>query len=96
MSKALRVAGTALAAAGLLAAAWAFTVWQWRDPFTAVTPRTSRRTWRPSTSAKKPAIARQSTAEHGTTRCKASAAQRSDTVASWREATRSGSSACPA
>ncbi len=36
MSRALRVAGTALAAAGLLAAAWAFTVWQWQDPFTAL------------------------------------------------------------
>jgi sortase A len=32
----LRIAGTALAAAGLLAAAWAFTVWQWQDPFTAL------------------------------------------------------------
>ena len=36
MSRALRVAGTVLAAAGLLAAAWAFTVWQWHDPFTAL------------------------------------------------------------
>src|SRR5687767_2682546 len=36
MSKALRVAGTVLAAAGLLAAAWALTVWQWQDPFTAL------------------------------------------------------------
>ena len=36
MSRALRVAGTVLAAAGLLAAAWAFTVWQWQDPFTAL------------------------------------------------------------
>ena len=32
----LRIAGTAIAAAGLLAAAWAFTVWQWQDPFTAL------------------------------------------------------------
>jgi sortase A len=32
----LRVTGTAIAAAGLLAAAWAFTVWQWQDPFTAL------------------------------------------------------------
>jgi sortase A len=36
MSRALRVAGTVLAAAGLLAAAWALTVWQWQDPFTAL------------------------------------------------------------
>jgi len=34
--RALRIAGTALAAGGLLAAAWAFTVWQWQDPFTAL------------------------------------------------------------
>ena len=32
----LRIAGTAIAAAGLLAAAWAFTVWRWQDPFTAL------------------------------------------------------------
>jgi sortase A len=32
----LRVGGTVLAAAGLLAAAWAFTVWRWQDPFTAL------------------------------------------------------------
>jgi sortase A len=36
MRSGLRVAGTALAAAGLLAAAWALTVWQWQDPFTAL------------------------------------------------------------
>ena len=36
MRPALRIAGTALAAAGLLAAAWAITVWQWQDPFTAL------------------------------------------------------------
>ena len=36
MRRALRIAGTALAAAGLLAAAWAFTVWRWQDPFTAL------------------------------------------------------------
>jgi sortase A len=36
MSRALRVVGTVLAAAGLLAAAWAVTVWQWQDPFTAL------------------------------------------------------------
>ncbi len=34
--RSLRIAGTAIAAAGLLAAAWAFTVWQWQDPFTAL------------------------------------------------------------
>jgi sortase A len=32
----LRVAGTILAAGGLLAAAWALTVWKWQDPFTAL------------------------------------------------------------
>jgi sortase A len=32
----LRIAGTLLAGAGLLAAAWALTVWQWQDPFTAL------------------------------------------------------------
>jgi sortase A len=32
----LRITGTVLAAAGLLAAAWAFTVWRWQDPFTAL------------------------------------------------------------
>ena len=36
MRRALRITGTALAAGGLLAAAWAFTVWQWQDPFTAL------------------------------------------------------------
>ena len=36
MRRLIRLAGTALAAAGLLAAAWAFTVWQWQDPFTAL------------------------------------------------------------
>jgi sortase A len=36
MRRGLRVAGTVLAAAGLLAAAWAVTVWQWQDPFTAL------------------------------------------------------------
>ena len=36
MRRALRITGTALAAGGLLAAAWAFTVWRWQDPFTAL------------------------------------------------------------
>lgn len=36
MSCARRVAGTVLAASGLLAAAWAITVWQWQDPLTAL------------------------------------------------------------
>jgi sortase A len=36
MRRGLRVAGTVLAAAGLLAAAWAVTVWQWQDQFTAL------------------------------------------------------------
>jgi sortase A len=34
--RSFRVSGTILAAAGLLAAAWALTVWQWQDPFTAL------------------------------------------------------------
>jgi sortase A len=32
----LRISGTALAAAGVLAAVWAFSVWKWQDPFTAL------------------------------------------------------------
>lgn len=36
MKRLLRIAGTLLAGAGLLAAAWALTVWQWQDPFTAL------------------------------------------------------------
>jgi sortase A len=36
MKRALRIVGTVLAGAGLLAAAWAFTVWRWQDPFTAL------------------------------------------------------------
>ncbi len=36
MRSGLRIAGTVLAAGGLLAAAWAFTVWKWQDPFTAL------------------------------------------------------------
>ncbi len=36
MRRVLRMAGTAVVAAGLLGAAWAFTVWQWQDPFTAL------------------------------------------------------------
>jgi sortase A len=36
MRRSLRVGGTVLAAAGLLAAAWALTVWRWQDPFTAL------------------------------------------------------------
>jgi sortase A len=32
----LRVAGTVLAGAGILAAVWALVVWQWQDPFTAL------------------------------------------------------------
>jgi sortase A len=36
MRRSIRIAGTVLAAAGLLAAAWAFTVWRWQDPFTAL------------------------------------------------------------
>lgn len=36
MKRVLRIAGTVLAGAGLLAVAWALTVWQWQDPFTAL------------------------------------------------------------
>ena len=36
MKRFLRIAGTILAGAGLLAAVWALTVWQWQDPFTAL------------------------------------------------------------
>ena len=36
MKRFLRIAGTLLAGAGLLAVAWALTVWQWQDPFTAL------------------------------------------------------------
>jgi sortase A len=36
MRRCLRVGGTLLAGAGALAAAWALTVWQWQDPFTAL------------------------------------------------------------
>jgi sortase A len=32
----LRIAGTVLAGAGILACLWAITVWQWQDPFTAL------------------------------------------------------------
>jgi sortase A len=32
----LRITGTIFAAAGLLAVVWAFTVWKWQDPFTAL------------------------------------------------------------
>jgi sortase A len=36
MRRVLRIAGTTIAAAGLLGVAWVFTVWQWQDPFTAL------------------------------------------------------------
>ena len=36
MRRWLRIAGTLALGAGLLAAAWAFTVWRWQDPFTAL------------------------------------------------------------
>jgi sortase A len=36
MRRTLRIAGTLLVVAGLLAAAWAVTVWRWQDPFTAL------------------------------------------------------------
>lgn len=36
MRRALRIVGTVALGAGLLAAAWAFTVWRWQDPFTAL------------------------------------------------------------
>ena len=36
MRRGLRIVGTVLAVGGLLTAAWAFTVWRWQDPFTAL------------------------------------------------------------
>ena len=36
MSRFLRILGTALAVAGALMLIWAFVVWQWQDPFTAL------------------------------------------------------------
>ncbi|MFY9579013.1 MAG: class E sortase [Gaiellaceae bacterium] len=36
MRRFLRILGTVLTAAGLLTLAWAFLVWQWQDPFTAL------------------------------------------------------------
>jgi sortase A len=43
MRRLLRICGTVLAGAGLLAAAWAITVWQWQDPFTALYTRHQQR-----------------------------------------------------
>ena len=34
--RALRLLGTVLIAAGLLTLVWAFVVWRWQDPFTAL------------------------------------------------------------
>jgi sortase A len=36
MRRALRITGTALAALGVLVLLWAFVVWRWQDPFTAL------------------------------------------------------------
>jgi sortase A len=36
MRRAARILGTLLAAGGLVGLAWALTVWQWQDPFTAL------------------------------------------------------------
>ena len=36
MRRSLRIAGTALAAAGALVLVWVVVVWQWQDPFTAL------------------------------------------------------------
>jgi sortase A len=36
MRRALRILGTVLTAAGILTLLWAFLVWQWQDPFTAL------------------------------------------------------------
>lgn len=36
MKRALRILGTVAFGAGVLAAAWAITVWQWEDPFTTL------------------------------------------------------------
>jgi sortase A len=43
MRRALRICGTVLLGAGLLAIAWALTVWQWQDPFTALYTRHQQR-----------------------------------------------------
>jgi sortase A len=39
MRRALRIVGTLLAIAGVLTLVWAFAVWQWMDPFTALYTR---------------------------------------------------------
>src|SRR6185437_2944712 len=39
MRRALRIVGTLLAVAGVLTLVWAFVVWQWMDPFTALYTR---------------------------------------------------------
>ena len=36
MRRALRITGTVMMVAGVLAIAWALLVWQWQDPFTAI------------------------------------------------------------
>ena len=36
MRRFLRILGTVLTAAGILTLLWAFLVWQWQDPFTAL------------------------------------------------------------
>jgi sortase A len=36
MRRSLRILGTVLTAAGILTLVWAFLVWQWQDPFTAL------------------------------------------------------------
>jgi len=36
MRRFVRILGTVLTAAGILTLLWAFLVWQWQDPFTAL------------------------------------------------------------
>ena len=36
MRRSLRILGTLLTGAGILTLVWAFLVWQWQDPFTAL------------------------------------------------------------
>lgn len=43
MRRLARIAGTLMIVAGLGALAWALTVWQWQDPFTAVTHELKQR-----------------------------------------------------
>ena len=97
MSRALRIAGTVLAAAGLLAAAWAFTVWQWQDPFTALYTAHQQESLE-TEYVREEARYRRSRQpwQPGATSCGASAAPPSDTESNSSEATPSAGSRCHA